>query len=174
VQGLGPKTLRALALVAELVYGTPASTHDPARFACEHGGKDGTPYPVERETYDRTIDVMNAALRRSHIDRSEHPNTHLTDCVAALDHVVRKNRLALFKRAGHFSLRHEHPPAYRVVFDYEAWIERLVPPRSSTDEVHERDLQLVGRAKSSVVSMIDVSYAIGVENPIRRLFVRIR
>jgi hypothetical protein len=71
VRGLGPKTLRALALVAELVYGTPASTRDPARFAFAHGGKDGTPYPVDRETYDRTIETMESALRGSHVDRSE-------------------------------------------------------------------------------------------------------
>jgi hypothetical protein len=50
------------ALVAELVYGTPASTRDPARFAFAHGGKDGTPFPVDRETYDRTIETLNAAL----------------------------------------------------------------------------------------------------------------
>jgi hypothetical protein len=62
VQGLGPRTLRALALVAELVYGTPASTRDPARFAFAHGGKDGTPFPVDRATYDRTIETMNRAL----------------------------------------------------------------------------------------------------------------
>jgi hypothetical protein len=71
VSGLGPKTLRALALVAELVYGTPASTRDPARFAFAHGGKDGTPHPVDRETYDRTIETMNAALATSAVDRRE-------------------------------------------------------------------------------------------------------
>ena len=69
VQGLGPKSLRALALVAELVYGTPASTRDPARFAFAHGGKDGTPFPVDRETYDKTIETMNAAL--GGVDRSD-------------------------------------------------------------------------------------------------------
>ena len=62
VQGLGPKTLRALALVAEIVYGAPASMRDPARFAFAHGGKDGTPFPVDRETYDKTIETLNAAL----------------------------------------------------------------------------------------------------------------
>jgi len=81
VQGLGPKTLRALALVAELVYGTPASTRDPARFAFAHGGKDGTPYPVDRETYDRTIETMETALRGPKVDRSER--------VAALNRLTR-------------------------------------------------------------------------------------
>ena len=71
VSGLGPKTLRALALVAELVYGTPASTRDPARFSFAHGGKDGTPYPVDRETYDQTIEAMNAALGGAGVERRE-------------------------------------------------------------------------------------------------------
>ena len=71
VQGLGPKTLRALALVAELVYGTPASTRDPARFAFAHGGKDGTPHPVDRETYDKTIETLTAAVSGRDVDRRE-------------------------------------------------------------------------------------------------------
>jgi hypothetical protein len=71
IQGVGAKTLRALALVAELVYDTPASTRDPARYAFAHGGKDGTPFPVDRPTYDRTIDVLGNALNAAHMDRSE-------------------------------------------------------------------------------------------------------
>lgn len=70
-EGVGPKTLRALALVSELVYGTEASTRDPARFSFAHGGKDGTPYPVDRPTYDRTIDLLHRALDRAKVDRSE-------------------------------------------------------------------------------------------------------
>jgi hypothetical protein len=71
VEGVGPKTLRALALASELVYGTPASTRDPARFSFAHGGKDGFPYPVDRRTYDKTISVLRKALERGRIDRSE-------------------------------------------------------------------------------------------------------
>src|SRR5215208_1219385 len=71
IHGVGPKTLRALALVAELVYGRPASTRDPARYAFAHGGKDGTQFPVDRRTYDRTIDVLGGALNRAKVDRSE-------------------------------------------------------------------------------------------------------
>jgi hypothetical protein len=48
------------ALVADLVYGTPASTRDPARFAFAHGGKDGTPFPVDRAPYNRRIETLNA------------------------------------------------------------------------------------------------------------------
>jgi hypothetical protein len=71
IEGVGPKTLRALALASELIYGTPASTRDPARFAFAHGGKDGIPFPVDRPTYDRTIDILSRAVDRAKIDRSE-------------------------------------------------------------------------------------------------------
>jgi len=71
LEGVGPKTLRALALVSEVIYGTPASTRDPARFAFAHGGKDGTPFPVDRATYDRTIDTLHRAMARAKVDRSD-------------------------------------------------------------------------------------------------------
>ena len=71
IRGVGPKALRALALVAELIYGSPVSTRDPARFSFAHGGKDGTPYPVDAATYDHTIDVLHLALDRARVDRSE-------------------------------------------------------------------------------------------------------
>jgi hypothetical protein len=70
-QGVGPQTLRALALASELIYGTEASTRDPARFAFAHGGKDGIPFPVDRETYDKTIHVLGRAVDRASIDHSE-------------------------------------------------------------------------------------------------------
>jgi len=69
--GVGAKTLRALALASELIYGARASTRDPARFSFAHGGKDGHPYPVARATYDRTIEILGRALDRSKLDRSE-------------------------------------------------------------------------------------------------------
>jgi uncharacterized protein len=71
MEGVGGRTLRALALVSEIIYGTPASTRDPARFSFAHGGKDGFPYPVDTGTYDKTVDVLRAAVNRAGIDRSE-------------------------------------------------------------------------------------------------------
>jgi len=71
IEGVGPKTLRALALASELVHGTPAAMRDPARFSFAHGGKDGTPFPVDRPTYDKTIEILNRAINRAAIDRSE-------------------------------------------------------------------------------------------------------
>jgi hypothetical protein len=54
-EGVGPKTIRALSLVSELIYGANPSYEDPARYSFAHGGKDATPYPVDRKTYDNTI-----------------------------------------------------------------------------------------------------------------------
>jgi hypothetical protein len=71
IEGVGPKTLRALALASELLHGRPASMRDPARFAFAHGGKDGIPFPVDKPTYDRTIEIFSRALNRAAIDRSE-------------------------------------------------------------------------------------------------------
>ncbi len=71
IPGLGAKGLRALALLSELVYGAPASFRDPARFSYAHGGKDGTPYPVDRATYDRTIAVLERAVRRARLGERE-------------------------------------------------------------------------------------------------------
>jgi len=67
VRGVGPKTVRALALVSELIYGAEPSYKDPARYSFAHGGKDGTPYGVDRLTYDKTIALMSELLNRSRI-----------------------------------------------------------------------------------------------------------
>lgn len=71
IEGMGPKSLRALTLVAELIHGAPASTRDPARFAFAHGGKDGTPFPVDRATYDRTVEALRGALGRAKVEHSD-------------------------------------------------------------------------------------------------------
>ena len=68
VQGLGPKSMRALNLLSELIYGTRAATRDPARYSFAHGGKDGIPFPVEREVYDRSISLLEEMLDKSRID----------------------------------------------------------------------------------------------------------
>ena len=81
IEGVGGRTLRALALVSEIIYGTPASTRDPARFSFAHGGKDGFPYPVDTGTYDKTVEALRAAVTRAGIDRSER--------VAALKRLVK-------------------------------------------------------------------------------------
>jgi len=71
MEGVGARTLRALALVSEVIYGKAASTRDPARFSFAHGGKDGTPFFVDVETYDTTVEILRAAINKANIDRSE-------------------------------------------------------------------------------------------------------
>jgi len=71
IKGVGPKTLRALTLVAELIYGKKPSYEDPARFSFAHGGKDGTPYPVSRPTYDKTIEIVEKAIQKAKISLKE-------------------------------------------------------------------------------------------------------
>ncbi|HJU73514.1 MAG TPA: DUF763 domain-containing protein [Gemmatimonadaceae bacterium] len=71
LRGVGPSAVRALALVAEVVYGKPASMRDPARFSFAHGGKDGHPYPVNRADYDNSIDWLRGAVSRARIGRTD-------------------------------------------------------------------------------------------------------
>jgi hypothetical protein len=67
VEGLGPRTLQSLALIAEVVYGTPSRFSDPARFSFAHGGKDAHPFPVPLKTYDASLQFLRAALDRAKI-----------------------------------------------------------------------------------------------------------
>jgi hypothetical protein len=71
VPGVGPRTVLALAQVAEVVHGTPYRFSDPARFAVAHGGKDRHPYPVPLKVYDRTIDVLKSAVRKARLGHSD-------------------------------------------------------------------------------------------------------
>jgi uncharacterized protein len=72
--GVGAKTLRALALISEVTYGTAASWKDPAKFSFAHGGKDGHPYPVNRKVYDQSIEILRKSLERARIERTEKEN----------------------------------------------------------------------------------------------------
>ena len=71
VPGVGPRTVRALAQVAEVVHGAPYRFSDPARFSLAHGGKDRHPFPVPLKVYDRTIDVLKAAVRKAKLGQSD-------------------------------------------------------------------------------------------------------
>jgi len=82
IQGVGPKTVRALALVGEVIYGAEPSYEDPARYSFAHGGKDGTPYPVDRDTYDKTIAILKKAVRHARFSPYEKDRAieRLTGC----------------------------------------------------------------------------------------------
>lgn len=71
IPGVGAKTVRALVLLADLLYHTRPSFRDPATYSFAHGGKDGYPYPVEREVYDQTISFLNRAVSQAKIGRTE-------------------------------------------------------------------------------------------------------
>lgn len=71
MSGVGPATVRALALLSELLMGKAASYSDPARFSYAHGGKDGYPYPVNKENYDRTIHILMETVKTAKIDLNE-------------------------------------------------------------------------------------------------------
>ncbi len=71
LRGIGPKSIRALALVSELVYGAPPSWRDPVKYSFTHGGKDGIPYPVDRKTYQTTIDVLKTAIDNARLGNEE-------------------------------------------------------------------------------------------------------
>ena len=102
VENLGPRTLQSLALVAEVVHGTPTRFQDPARFSFAHGGKDGHPFPVPLETYDETLGVLRRSLDRAQVEAGlkrdglrrldrfvrqvEHHGAAEVDFDAALDH----------------------------------------------------------------------------------------
>ena len=71
LEGVGAKTLRALSLISELIYDTPVSLRDPASYSFAHGGKDGYPYPVDRKTYDSSIQFLAQALDKAKIGDKE-------------------------------------------------------------------------------------------------------
>jgi hypothetical protein len=69
--GVGARTVRSLAMVAEVVHGTAYRFSDPARFSLAHGGKDRHPYPVPLKVYDETISVMKSAVQKAKLGRGE-------------------------------------------------------------------------------------------------------
>jgi uncharacterized protein len=71
MEKLGPRTLQSLALVAEVIHGTPTRFRDPARFAFAHGGKDRHPFPVPTKVYDRTVEVLETSLEKAKLGDKE-------------------------------------------------------------------------------------------------------
>ncbi len=84
VEKLGPRTLQSLALVAEVIHGTPTRFRDPARFSFAHGGKDGHPFSVPLKTFDQTIHVIRSSLEAAKVG-----DTERIDGLRRLDRFVR-------------------------------------------------------------------------------------
>jgi hypothetical protein len=85
LQGLGPRTLQSLALVSEVIHGTPARFADPARFAFAHGGKDGHPFPVPVKVYDETLAVLQKSIHQSKLG-----NTDKAEAIKKLSEIAQK------------------------------------------------------------------------------------
>lgn len=83
--GVGARTVRTLALVAEVIHGAPARFADPARFSFALGGKDGHPFPVPLRVYDRTLHVLRDAVSKAKLGE--------TDRLAALERLDRQARV---------------------------------------------------------------------------------
>lgn len=81
LEGVGPRTVQSLALVSEVIHGTPSRFSDPGRFSFAHGGKDGHPFPVPTTVYDETIQLLQTAVEKAKIgdtDKSQAiKNLHL-------------------------------------------------------------------------------------------------
>jgi len=71
ISGVGPATIRALALTANLIYGAPLSWRDPIKYSFAHGGKDGTPFPVNKKIYDYTILTLQEAIKQAKVGEKE-------------------------------------------------------------------------------------------------------
>jgi hypothetical protein len=125
VENLGPRTLQSLALIAEVIHGTPTRFTDPARFSFAHGGKDRHPFPVPLKTYDESIGV----LRRS-LDAAKLGDTEKIDGMKRLEKFVRAIEKSYAPEADfHAVMAHEHAisPSLdgRSVFDDRKAIRRV-------------------------------------------------
>lgn len=71
LEKLGPRTLQSLALVAEVVHGSPTRFSDPARFSFAHGGKDGHPFPVPLKTFDESLSFLRRSLDAAKVGQTD-------------------------------------------------------------------------------------------------------
>lgn len=112
LKGLGPRTLQSLALVSEVIHGTPSRFSDPARFAFAHGGKTGKPFPVPTQVYDETIASLRQAVDKAKIGQTDKLKAiqKLTDMAQnaeahfepkqSLDDLIQKERAEAWKFGG--------------------------------------------------------------------------
>ncbi len=122
LKSVGPRTMQSLALVSEVIYGTPTRFQDPARFSFAHGGKDGHPFPVPTKVYDETIQILKTSVEKAkigfydkqraiksigkivaHIEKDFKPNTNF-------NRVVAKEREESYKYGGMTVFGKAQPP----------------------------------------------------------------
>ncbi|MEM5883084.1 MAG: DUF763 domain-containing protein [Candidatus Aenigmatarchaeota archaeon] len=71
IRGIGPSTVRGLALVSEIIYGSPPSWKDPVKYSYAYGGKDGVPKPIEKKAMDESIKFLEEILKETEIKKKE-------------------------------------------------------------------------------------------------------
>ncbi|MBD3249207.1 DUF763 domain-containing protein [Candidatus Woesearchaeota archaeon] len=71
VKGVGPKTIRSLAMIADIVHGKPASWKDPVKYSFAHGGKDCIPYPVDKKLMDNNTQILRDAVRKAKLGKKD-------------------------------------------------------------------------------------------------------
>jgi hypothetical protein len=141
VQNLGPRTLQTLAMVAEVVHGTPVRFSDPARFSFALGGKDRHPFPVPLKTYDESIAVLRRSLDEAKLDGgAKLEGFHRLDRFVKLveqrmdpradfDAVVQRERAISPALDGRTAFDHEHPEAQPGPQQMSLWEALPGPPR---------------------------------------------
>jgi uncharacterized protein len=126
--GVGARTVRSLAMVAEVVHGAPYRFRDPARFSLAHGGKDRHPYPVPIKVYEETIRVMKSAVRNAKLGRNEEMQAfkRLDDQARLLERTAEGPSLESF-----IATERAASPILdgRSVF---GWEKDLIPPKVAT------------------------------------------
>ena len=123
LEGLGPRTLQSLALVSEVIHGTPSRFTDPARFSFAHGGKDGHPFPVPTKVYDETIQHLKVSVEKAKIgDKEKHDAIKNLTLIAAnlekgfepapesFDKVIDRERADAYKYGGRTIFGKSKPP----------------------------------------------------------------
>jgi uncharacterized protein len=116
LEGLGPRTMQSLALVSEIIYGTPTRFDDPARFSFAHGGKDGKPFPVPLKVYDETIVQLRNAVNRAKIGRTDKQQALKGLAMAAQRIEERYDPSADFDAVIEKEMRESHRYGGRTVF----------------------------------------------------------
>jgi uncharacterized protein len=123
LEGVGPRTIQSLALVSEVIHGTPSRFTDPGRFSFAHGGKDGHPFPVPTTIYDETIQILQTAVEKAKIGNSDKSqaikNLHLVAQIVEqqfvpdeelFDKAIAKERAESYKYGGRTIFGKAQPP----------------------------------------------------------------
>lgn len=126
LENVGPRTLQTLALIAEVIHGTPTRFSDPARFSFALGGKDRHPFPVPLKTYDESIAILRRGLDAARLGDAEK-----TDGL---------RRLGRFVRA--IETRHTPEADFNAALSHERAISKSLDGRSVFDAPERRNAQL--------------------------------